>query len=184
MPDPRTTKADAPRGSGAAPRYRDVLPEGEAFKEHSDDRKFQVLHTGVGAHAQGGIVDAKDFGPGATIKRMLDLGAIRQLTSDEVEALVQSTDAGADTESARFDPQLATGNEGHRPLGKAPDGGAASASESSDRINPPPANVPVPTGNPNLSPPPARSTPPAGTTFPGSEKPPERGQGQGQGPRR
>jgi hypothetical protein len=49
-----------------------------------DKRRFYVKNTAVGNYRQGALVGAKAFGPGAQMQRLLDLGAIEELTGDDL----------------------------------------------------------------------------------------------------
>jgi hypothetical protein len=98
-------------------------PTGDAFNNLQDDgRRFEVLHTSVGTVLAGSVVSAREFGPGATMQRLIDLGAIRELTPEEI-ALREPADGGLTGEAVdaqRFDPQFNTGNPHDEPIGSGP----------------------------------------------------------------
>jgi hypothetical protein len=69
------------------------VPTGDAFDNLQDDgRRYRVLHHGVGSLQRGSdLRTARDFGPGADIERLLNLGAIREVTAREMDELEAAT---------------------------------------------------------------------------------------------
>lgn len=123
-------------------------PYGEAFVNLADDgRRFRILQDGVGQFTQGKVVSAKDLGPGATLQRMVDLGAIAELTASEVQALGPQAQAATEEASQRrFDAQWSTGSPHTEPLAAEnppPEPSKAAAAPESRDLPRPPVSQPI-----------------------------------------
>lgn len=71
------------------PAFQDN-PSGLDFVTMPDDgRLFSVLHTAVGSssYKEGSTITARHLGPGAQIGRLVECGAIRELSAGETEGV-------------------------------------------------------------------------------------------------
>jgi hypothetical protein len=97
-----------PRKPAAKARRLPTLPTGAAFHESdpADYPHFRVVHEGVGQFRRDNIVNGRQFGPGTELQRLVDLGAVQQLTPQEEEQLADNMADDADDADEDADPSL------------------------------------------------------------------------------
>lgn len=70
-------------------------PHGDDFRKMTDDgRRYKVNHTAVGMHREAAVVSARDLGPGAELNRLIELGAISEMSPSEIQAHEEALKAG------------------------------------------------------------------------------------------